>query len=111
MQDDTHAPPEVAARLLRRLVHADMRYAALGDFEELFSERVRRDGLAAARRWYWSEVFKSLPAFFLDACRWRLVMLRNHLKVARRNLARHKGYTFTNVYPLCRARLRRATFR
>ena len=47
-------------RLLRRLLPAAQRDAALGDAEEEFGRRAARDGAAAARRWYRGQVLSSL---------------------------------------------------
>ncbi len=97
MKNQVHAPPKVASRLLARIIQADIRYAVLGDFEEQFSEMVGERGLSAARLWYWSEVLKSLPSFVYDSAYWSVVMLFSSLKIALRNLHRHKGYTVLNI--------------
>src|SRR5262245_58503390 len=49
-------PPRVAERLLYRMLPSPVREEALEDLEELFRIRVEQRGIAAARRWYWSQV-------------------------------------------------------
>lgn len=90
-------PPRLAWWLLERTTHHDIRWSALGDAEELFTERVQQTNLASARFWFWGQVFASLPAFLLDTFSSSTAMLRNYLIIALRNLWRHKGYTFINV--------------
>ena len=75
----------------------DERYAALGDFDEFFANIVRREGRPAARRWYWAQVLGSLFPYALSAAGWRMIMLRNYLKSAFRNLGRKKGYALITI--------------
>ncbi|MCH8962591.1 MAG: ABC transporter permease, partial [Bacteroidetes bacterium] len=75
----------------------DIRYTALGDFEEIYADLAEARGVAAARRWYWGQVVRSVPPFLLDSTRWKVIMLTNYLKLALRNLKRQKGYAFINV--------------
>jgi putative ABC transport system permease protein len=53
-------PPRLALWILRLRLSAEDREFAIGDLEEEFSDRVRRDGLARARRWYWRQALRSL---------------------------------------------------
>ena len=97
MANDRSSPPPIAVWLLSRVVHADIRCRALGDFDEIYADLAEARGAAAARRWYWGQVVRSLPLFFLDSIRWSIIMWMNHLKIALRNLRRQKGYAFINV--------------
>jgi len=75
-------------------------YQAIGDFEEAYRERIKTQGSARAKLWFWSLLFKSLPGFILDHLYWRGVMIKNYLKIALRNIRRQKGYSFINVIGL-----------
>jgi len=69
----------------------------LGDLEEEFCSVARRRGMRRARLWYLGHFAASLPAFTRTLVVWRIVMIKNYLTVAIRNLVRHKGYAFLNV--------------
>ena len=94
------SPPKLAAWLLERSTELDVRYAAMGDFDELFSYRVEEEGLSAARRWYWIQALKSIPIFLADTFLWKMIMIRNYMKVAIRGLARQKVYSSINIVGL-----------
>lgn len=91
-------PPPLAAWLLRRLLPSDVRYAALGDFAEQFAALAEAKGLAAARRWYWTEVGRSVPSLFHNHAFWRGYMLRNYLRVAFRTMRRQPVFAAINVF-------------
>ncbi len=93
-------PPKAAKLLLRILSSQEREDAYFGDIEELFFERVNSLGLRKAKRWYWQEVLKAMPRFIQESIRWRLTMIKNYLKVAVRNIARHKGYSLINIVGL-----------
>lgn len=57
-------PPRKTESLLEALgADADFREAMLGDLAEEFAERVDRDGVFAARRWYYREAMRAAPHF------------------------------------------------
>jgi putative ABC transport system permease protein len=82
-------PPIVAERLVPEAI----RGAFLDDFEEIATDR----GGAAARRWYWSHLFKSLPRFISNRLYWSLSMLRNYFVIAYRNLLKNRGFSLINL--------------
>ena len=53
-------PPRLAAWLLRLRLRPDDREFVLGDLEEEFLDRRRRNGDRRARRWYWSQALRSI---------------------------------------------------
>jgi len=92
-----HAPPRFAAWLLARLSGPAGRAAVLGDYEEIYQELAIEQDLHAARKWYWSQVLKSLPMFITNLIFGSVAMFNNYLKLAWRNILRHKRYAFLNI--------------
>jgi putative ABC transport system permease protein len=67
---------------------------------EIF-EAVRHDlGVGAARSWYWGQVLKSAPMFLVNHVYGSTFMVKNHLKLAYRNILRHKRYAVINILGL-----------
>jgi putative ABC transport system permease protein len=90
-------PPRLLARLVSLIARTLESPSLLGDLEEEFRSIARRHGSRRARLWYLGHFAASLPAFARTLVVWRIVMVKNYLKVAIRNLVRHKGYAFLNI--------------
>ena len=82
---------------MRRFLPGNERVFLGGDFEEIFNSICKEKGRAAANRWYWLQLFQSLPEIFLNTIYWSTVMFQNYLKITFRNLKRHLGYSFINI--------------
>ncbi|GAB4022602.1 ABC transporter permease [Spirosoma koreense] len=96
-------PPRFVTRLLRWLLAPHRVEELEGDLDELFRQRIQEVGLSEARWRYVRDVVSLLrpsmikrqsphyptPAF--------TTMLRNYLKIALRNLARNRVYSFINI--------------
>lgn len=91
------SPPKIAIWLLKRIVSKDIRYSALGDFEEIFASMAVEKSFFCARLWYWNQVAKSLPSFMADSIYWRIFMIRNYMKIALRKILRQKIFSFINI--------------
>lgn len=97
MSSNHSHPPPLAVWLLRAVTHHEVRYAVEGDYEETYVWLAEQEGEQAARRWYWRQVLRSIPLYFFDTIYWHTRMFKNYLTVARRHLAKHKGYAFINL--------------
>lgn len=87
----------MAQWLLSLTIDKDIRYSALGDFDESFATITDLEGINRARLWYWSQAVKSIPSFVIDSLYWRVQIFQNHLKVAFRKMMRQKVFSFINV--------------
>ncbi len=89
--------PELARRLLSLMSVYSEKHSIIEDFEETFSEIMNSNGRFKAKTWYWGNALKSVVGYLKVIISWRLTMFKNHLKIAYRNFARHKLYSFINV--------------
>ena len=58
----------------------------LGDFEEIFHAIALERGYFQAKRWYWSQVLQSIPAFLFNSIYWSMTMIKNYLKIMLRKI-------------------------
>jgi putative ABC transport system permease protein len=81
--------PLRSARLLRRVLPADMCDDVLADLDELYHQRVERDGVASARRWYRAQVLSYATRFGAERVRvnFRRVAVRSPSAARRSPLA------------------------
>ncbi len=94
-----HQPklPKFGDWLLKLSARYDVNLHLRGDFDEEFSLICETKGFVRAWFWYWTHLLRSLPVFIKDILYWRFVMIINYLKLAIRNIKRHKGYSFINI--------------
>ncbi|MVM29090.1 FtsX-like permease family protein [Spirosoma sp. HMF4905] len=94
--------PRWADRLLEWFVAPHLLEYVQGDLQEVFYKRVEQVGLTRARREYGWAVLHCLTPFFHKSLSKHpqpalTDMLRNYVKIAFRNLAKNKGYSFINI--------------
>jgi putative ABC transport system permease protein len=90
-------PPRIAEWLLGHMAKTGEEFSAKGDLEEEFSAIVEEKSGFRASAWYWLQVLIYLPSFLKSSTYWSLVMFKNYLKVALRNLRKNKGYAIINI--------------
>jgi putative ABC transport system permease protein len=94
------SPPPLAERWAGRALDGEERSVRLGDLEERFHYLVGERGLGRARTWYRWQVLLLVISAILHNYYWSLIMFKNYLKIAFRNIRRSKGYSFINIVGL-----------
>jgi len=93
-------PPLFASWILRHMLDINVRYAAMGDFEERYFLIAEQKGLFRARLFYWRQILVLFPSFLKNLIFWSVEMLKNNFKVAFRIIKRHKGFSLINILGL-----------
>ncbi|RKN77969.1 ABC transporter permease [Ulvibacterium marinum] len=87
----------LASKFLKKTQHEEF----LGDLEEIYRERVSRNGKFYARMKYWLDMFHILIGFsVLNPFKTDSAMYGHYLIIAKRNLWRNKVYSAINIFGL-----------
>ena len=93
-------PPKIAEWILYHTLQKHERDFMLGDFEEFYNEIRKNSGCIKANSWYWLQSMKLIPHLIKNFIYWRVVMLKNYIKIAFRHIKKHKGYSSINIFGL-----------
>ncbi len=97
MSPKNQSLPKFSGWLLERVINREVRYSALGDFSEIYTEILKTQGIWPARFWLGRQILRSVPSFLADSLYWSGAMLKNYFKTAIRNLKHQKVYSFINI--------------
>ncbi|MCP4724920.1 MAG: FtsX-like permease family protein [bacterium] len=92
-----HELPGFVLRLFKRLSDSSFHDNVLGDIEEIFRERLLKDGRLSVGLWLLKQMLRSAPVFISDTIYRRTLMLKNYLKIAFRNIMKYKSYSIINI--------------
>ncbi len=97
MTKHAHRPPKIFLWILRRLsVYEDL-FAITGDYETEYAAIRQYHGRVLAFLWILRNTIQAAFYYSLFITKWSTVMFRNYLKIAFRNVKRHKVYSFINI--------------
>jgi putative ABC transport system permease protein len=97
MKTECRRPPGIFRWLLHRLSYYQEQYCVAGDLEEIFQEKCEEKGYLPATLWFICQTLLCFPRYFEHKIHWRLVMLKNYLKIAFRVFQKQKIYSLINV--------------
>ena len=92
--------PKIANWFLRKFLTSNDKVSRIDDYEEMFSNILKKEGRFRAVKWYWSEVFGAIPQLVTFSIYWSFTMYRNYLISAFRNFKKQKMYSLINTFGL-----------
>ena len=81
----------------RCLTKEENKHSIVGDVEEDFKDTRLEKGFLIAHLWFWLQVLISIPSFLKHNIYWSVAMYKNYLKIALRNLIKHKSCSIINI--------------
>lgn len=90
-------PPRIARWLLQRLSTYVEKFSIIDDFEEEFDFLLLERGKTRARLWYRFQTIQALRFYLITLFKWSFIMFKNYLKIALRNITKHKAYSLINI--------------
>jgi putative ABC transport system permease protein len=97
MTRHAHKPPKIFLWILRRLTVYEDLFAITGDYEIEYAGICQNYGRVWAFLWLLWNTIQAPFYYFLFIMKWSTVMFRNYLKIAFRNVKRHKVYSVINI--------------
>jgi len=91
------SPPKLAKNLIKIFARSGNRQYLLGDLEESYCRVLKDRGVLFSYFWYWYQAVIPFPDYVITQLSWSAAMFKNYLKIAFRNIRKHKAYTFINI--------------
>ncbi len=93
-------PFRLAEEILETLLFRAVEFGALCDYADRFEQIAEDYSPFHAHGWYFLQIMVSIPYFIFHSVTWSLIMLKNYLLIAFRNLGKQKAYSFINIFGL-----------
>ncbi len=100
MQKKPPQPPLLARKLLSYMIRYSSEYSSTGDLLEEYRGLAKEKKKTLANLWYWGQVIYAFPTYIISYIYFGGMMFKNYIKIALRNLQRHKGFSFINIVGL-----------
>ncbi len=97
---DTKKPPGIFELILKFLVNGTEPGEMLGDYEEIYKMKVAESGRLAGYTWYLIQIFRLLKTIIHYSVYRSVLMFRNYLKIALRNITKSKAFYAINILGL-----------
>ena len=89
--------PKIPYWLLKKMVIFSIHEGYSGDIEEEYDEAVKHEGRRKAILWIWYHAMIAIPEVCQSYIIWEGTMFKNYLKIALRNIKKHKGNSLINI--------------
>jgi len=90
-------PPRLGQWILRKILPTEERQYFIEGIEERFLREFEDKGWLSALFWYMKDIFRSIPLLIFDTLTGSVIMFTNYLKIAFRNIKKHKVFSFINI--------------
>ncbi len=100
MTENSSKPPKMAENLLEVLLFRAVDFGAMWDYEEQYQRITGKKGILFANLWYFLQIILTFPGFMKNTISWSIIMIKNYIKIALRNLKRQKVYSLINILGL-----------
>ncbi len=97
MEEKILRPPKLAVGILKHTAATTEEASLLGDLEEEYRRRAQKNTSVRASFWYWTQALLSLPSFVKTSFHWSFEMIKNYLKIAWRNIQKHRVFSIINI--------------
>ena len=95
-----NTPPKIPGWLVKISAWFEDGFVVYGDVCEEYYEIMKARGRICAWLWFWRQCIRTFPVFLSDFFIWRIIMFKNYIKIAFRNIKKQKGYAFINILGL-----------
>ncbi len=99
LEKDYHDFSSLSKWMLKKVLR-DEDNVRTGDFCEIYNDYYEEKGIFRARLFFLHYVLMTLPAFIMNFILWSLIMFKNYLKIAVRNVMKYKTFSFINIFNL-----------
>ena len=86
--------------ILKKIQDFNNKYDVAEDLRESYIKTVQDKGKLKAYLWYWHQALFTLVGYLIFKACWGIIMFKNYLIIALRNIKKHKVYSFINMASL-----------